>query len=296
MNVQQLLARYTTFRLETDLSVLSRKERQMLPLLIEAAQTMDGLFWRQTYGDREELLSRVGEGAVRRYVEINYGPWDRLNGNKPFVDGVGPKPPGANLYPKDMTKEEFEAALAASPEQANALKSLYTLVRRDATGRLVAAPYHESFTESLGHAAKKLREAAAVAEQPGLRRYLELRAQALETDDYQPSDMAWMDMKDNTLDIVIGPIETYEDALFGTRPRSNPTCSSKISTGAGGSPSTPLCSASCNARFPCRTNTNRKPREAIPISMSTTLSTTLGNATLRRRPSRSTFPTTKRSN
>ncbi len=206
-----LLDKYTTVRLTTDLSVLSEQERQMIPLLIEAAQEMDAVFWMQAYGVRDSLLAAIDDPALRRYAEINYGPWDRLEGNEPFVEGAGPKPDGANFYPPDMTKEEFEAAAAARPE----LKSLYTMVRRDAGGDLVAIPYHQFFEQHVRTASEKLRQAAALAEDPGLRRYLELRAEALLTDDYQASDLAWMDMKDNTIDVVVGPIETYEDKLFG---------------------------------------------------------------------------------
>ena len=122
--------------------------------------------------------------------------------------------PGAEFYPHDITKEEFERAAAASPKAGEALRSLYTLVRREAGG-LRAVPYHEAFAGPSGRAAAKLREAAKLAEDPGLRKYLELRARALETDDYRPSDLAWMDMKHNLVDVVIGPIETYEDELFG---------------------------------------------------------------------------------
>jgi hypothetical protein len=114
-----------------------------------------------------------------------------------------------------MTKEEFEAAAAESPERAAELQSLYTMVRRDEAGKLVAIPYNEFFAEQVAVAAEKLRAAAALAEDPGLKSYLEMRADALLSNDYQPSDMAWMDMKDNVIDVVIGPIETYEDRLFG---------------------------------------------------------------------------------
>jgi len=147
-------------------------------------------------------------------VWLNYGPWDRLDGNRPFVAGVGERPPGAEFYPHDMTKEDLEAAARSSSGGA-ALRSHYTLVRRDSSGNLTAIPYHQAYAEPLKQAVAKLREAAALAEDPGLRRYLELRARALETDDYQASDLAWLDMKHNTLDMVVGPIETYDDALFG---------------------------------------------------------------------------------
>ena len=213
--VRQMLARYTPVRLTADLTSLSEREQRMLPLLIEAAQAMDEIFWMQAYGHRDSLLSTVGNRNLRRFIEINYGPWDRLAGNRPFVPGVGEKPKGANFYPADMTVAEFEAAAARSPGAGSALKSLYTVVRRDPNGALVALPYHTLYAAQVRTAATKLREAARLADDAGLRRYLELRANALETDDYQPSDLAWMDMKTNAIDVVIGPIETYEDQLFG---------------------------------------------------------------------------------
>ena len=207
MTAQQRLDRYTRFRLETDLSALTEKERQMLPLLIEAADTMNELFWRQSWGDRDELMSRIEDPAARQFAELNYGPWDRLDDNAPFIEGIGPKPEGARFYPADMTEQERK--------QAAEMKGLYTLVRRDGEGRLTEEPYREAYRDKLELASAKLREAAELAEDPGLKRYLSLRADALLSDDYQPSDMAWMDMKTNTLDVVIGPIETYEDQLFG---------------------------------------------------------------------------------
>ncbi len=213
--MKQRLNKYAVVRLEADLSGLTERERQMIPLLKNAARVMDELFWLQAYGDKLTLLAKVRDPDARRYVEINYGPWDRLEGNVPFLDGFSPKPPGANFYPPDMTKEEFEAAVKKAPDGGRALQSLYTLVRRDAAGALIAQPYHQAYGLLLEVAARNLREAARLAEDAGLRRYLELRAEALLTDKYQPSDLAWMDMKTNRLDIVIGPIETYEDRLFG---------------------------------------------------------------------------------
>ena len=213
--IQARLAKYTPIRLTTDLSVLTEQERRMIPLLIDAAKEMDAIFWQQAYGNREQLMGQIEDPDVRRFVEINYGPWDRLAGNEPFVPGVGPKPPGANLYPADITKEEFEQAIAGGGARADSLRSLYTLVRRDSSGALTAVPYHVAFAAQVERAAAKLREAAPLAADPGLKRYLELRARALETDEFQESDLAWMDMKNNTIEVVIGPIETYEDQLFG---------------------------------------------------------------------------------
>lgn len=205
------LSKYVSFKLEADLTKLTKKEREMLPYLIEAAHMMNDLFWYESYGDRSELLKSVSDKNTRKFVEINYGPWDRLDGNASFVEGIGPKPAGANFYPNDMTKAEFEAATIENKS------SLYTFVRRDEKGGLYSIPYHKQFAGQVKEVSQLLLRAAALAEDEGLKMYLELRAEALLNDDYQPSDLAWMDMKTNTIDIVIGPIETYEDQLFGNK-------------------------------------------------------------------------------
>ncbi len=207
----ELLAKYTSFKLTADISHLSADQRAMLPLLMEAADEMDAIFWKQAYGDREDLMASIDDDGLRQFVEINYGPWDRLDGNRPFIAGVGSKPAGAALYPADMTREEFERAASRNPE----LRSLYTVVRRDESGSLKAVPYSRAFEAEMARAAALLRQAARLAEDEGFARYLTLRAEALENDEYQPSDMAWMDMKSNDIDFVVGPIEVYEDELFG---------------------------------------------------------------------------------
>ena len=206
---------YAKVRLTADLSKLSADERKMIPLLIEAAQEMDKIFWLEAYGDAKKLLSSIPDPAARQFAVINYGPWDRLGDNKPFVPGVGPKPLGANFYPQDLSKQAFEQYLLTHADQAKALKSLYTIVQRDKDGKLKPIPYHEFFKEPTRAAAKKLEQAAALAKDPGLKKYLTLRAKALRTSDFRDSDLAWLDMKNNGIDIVIGPIETYEDRLFG---------------------------------------------------------------------------------
>ncbi|HEU4587826.1 MAG TPA: hypothetical protein VFS11_04220 [Gemmatimonadales bacterium] len=209
------VAQYASVRLATDLP-LTDAERKMIPLLIEAAEVMDTIYWHEWFGARDSLLGALTDPLTRRYVEINVGPWDRLDGLRPFVPGVGPAPAGAQFYPADMSKAEFDSAAQAAPDGGRALRSLYTLVRRDSsTGGLRAVPYREAFAQSVRTAAAKLRAAAALSPDAAFRRYLELRARALETDDYQPSDLAWLEMKSNTLDLVIGPIETYDDRLFG---------------------------------------------------------------------------------
>lgn len=201
--IDRKLAKYTSFRLEADLSDLDDEQKQMIRLFVEAAKEMDDVFWIQAYGDKQQLFATIDDPKVKRYAEINYGPWDRLANNEPFVEGVGPKPLGANFYPSDATAEEIGAAAEDDP----AIAGLYTMVRRSGDGGLEAIPYSEFFRESFDAAAAKLEEAAALAEDDGLKRYLEERARALRTDEYYESDLAWMDMKQNVLDVVLGPIE-----------------------------------------------------------------------------------------
>lgn len=202
---------YETVKLTTNLNQLSTAERKMLPLLIQAAQIMDELFWLQTYPQRDSLLNAVKDDRAKEFIRINYGPWDRLNNNKPFIAGIGVKPTGATFYPADMSKEELEKS---------GLKDKfgqYSVVQRDSTGKLMTVPYHELFATQLQRASSLLKQAALIAEDEGLKKYLNLRADALTSDDYTASDLAWMDMKDNSLDIIIGPIENYEDNLFNAR-------------------------------------------------------------------------------
>jgi hypothetical protein len=206
-NIADKVGQYTPVRLTADLSHLSDRERRMLPLLIDAAAAIDTMYRQQYYPALDSLLKATTDSVTRRYVEINYGPWDRLADDQPFISGVGPRPPGAALYPAGVTKDQIEGQPGLLGE--------YTVVRRDSAGRLTAIPYHQAYAEPMTHAAARLREAAKLADDAGLRRYLELRARALETDDYQPSDFAWLDMKTNAIDVVIGPIETYIDNLTG---------------------------------------------------------------------------------
>ena len=203
---------YADFTLTADLSHLSDDQKQMVALLIDAAQIMDDLFWRQSFGDNyEEWLDSIADDRTRRFAELNYGPWDALDDDKPFMAGFGPKPLGARFYPEDMSKDEFESAYL--PGKAG----LYSFVRRNPAGELVLVPYHVEYAEELKAAATLLREAARLAESPDFANYLKLRAAALISDDFQLSDAYWMDVKDNEVDIVIGPIETYLDRLYGYR-------------------------------------------------------------------------------
>lgn len=211
IDMEKRLEKYTTVRLTADVDSLEDWERQVLSHLLRAASAIDRSYWKQAYGEPAPLLDSLESDGARRFAEINFGPWDRLADNEAFIPGADEKPPGANFYPADMTRDEFELASEETPE----LESLYTMVRREEDGRLVAIPYSDFFADEFGEAADQLRRAAGVAQDESLRRYLSERADAFETNQYQQSDMAWMDMKDNRLDVVIGPIETYEDQLFG---------------------------------------------------------------------------------
>ena len=207
---QPLADQYAEFALTTDISKLTENEKKMIPLFIEVAHIMEDIFWQNAYGDKSELMQQFAQdSAALKYISINYGPWDRLNANQPFIDGFGPKPLGANFYPTDMTKEEFDAL--KDPRKTD----WYSVIRRDTTGQLIVLSFHEAYPEEVAKASELLDQAAELAEDPGLKKYLSLRAKALLDDDYLASDLAWMDMQDNTLDFVVGPIETYEDQLYG---------------------------------------------------------------------------------
>ncbi len=209
------LTKYVSVKLTADLSHLSENQKQLISLLISAAQDMDDVFWIQAYGNKEALLDSISEPVLKEFAIINYGPWDRLQNNRPFIDGVLTKPAGANFYPQDMTKDEFEKHLQENPDDQEALKSLYTLVERDENGNLEAVPYNVAFEDQFASAAEKLRKASELAEDSGFKAYLQARADALLSNEYRASDMLWMDMKTNELDVVIGPIENYEDQLNG---------------------------------------------------------------------------------
>ncbi|MGD9020632.1 MAG: Zn-dependent hydrolase [Lysobacterales bacterium] len=202
---------YAEVRLTADLSHLSDNQRQMVALLIEAGEITDDIFWKQVWGDKDQLLASIEDPKARRFAMYNYGPWDRLANDQPFIESYGPRPPGARFYPEDMTRAEFEAW------QQEGKDGLYSIVTRDADGQLALTPYSTAFATEISAIADLLLQAAELAEDPEFANYLKLRAEALKTDDYQASDMAWMDMKNNAVELVIGPVETYQDALFGYR-------------------------------------------------------------------------------
>jgi hypothetical protein len=203
---------YATFPLEADLSDLEAAERAMIPLLVRAGEHLDEVFWLQATGEpKDTWLARADPGRTAT-IERNIGPWDRLADFQPLMTQVGPRPPGAAFYPADLDPDELDAAAVANPD----LRSNRTLVRRD-PGGLVAVPYHKAFAAQLSAAAALLREAANLAPQADLQDYLRARATALETDDYAESDRAWLAMRSNRIDVVIGAMETYEDQLLGAK-------------------------------------------------------------------------------
>ena len=203
------MAKYAKVKLTSDISHLNDNQKEMLKLLFQAADIMDEIFWLQNYGDKNDFLNKIEDPDFRFYADINYGPWDELHNQVPFLSGFGTRPAGVNYYPHNMSKEEFESF--DDPLKSN----LYTLVKRDSEGNLKTVWYHQAYSKQVHKAAELLTKAADLARDKGFENYLRLRARALLNDDYFASDLAWLDMKDNLIDMVVGPIENYTDALFG---------------------------------------------------------------------------------
>ncbi len=201
---------YAPVRLSADLSRLSEAQKRMLGLLIDAARISDDIFWRQVWGDRDALLNGIKDPEIKKFAHINYGPWDHLAADRPFIKGYGPRPPGARFYPQDMTKAEFEAWNMPGKD------GQYSIVRRG-PGGLILVPYSVAYGDEINDMARLLIQAGSLAEDAEFGDYLKLRAAALQSNQYRLSDMAWMDMKQNPIELVIGPIESYQDQLFGYR-------------------------------------------------------------------------------
>jgi len=220
--IKDRLAQYADVKIETSLDELSEKEQTLLKLLVEAGQIADKIFWYQSSHDaiaiRDSLKMQNTDEAkdFLKYVMINFGPYDPLFDNERFV-GSGPakRPPSGGFYPEDITKEEFEAYISANPEKEAILRGEYSIVVRS-NGGFDAVPYHRVYPET-ELLAEKLEEAADYTDNESFRTFLLLRAVALRTDNYFDSDLAWMDIKDNKFDIVIGPIENYQDELYNYR-------------------------------------------------------------------------------
>ncbi|OFX32598.1 MAG: Zn-dependent hydrolase [Bacteroidetes bacterium GWA2_32_17] len=200
---------YAVVKLTANISNLSESEKQILPILFEAAQLMDELYWIQACPNKEELLANIKDENTRKFFMINYGPWEHLNNNKPFVEGVGNKPDGSNFYPLNMEKEEFEKFSSSDKT------SWYTIISRNEKGELITIPYSKFYNEKLIKASELLKKAAEISDNESLKKYLKLRADALLSNNYFESDMAWMNLENNNIDFVIGPIESYNDGIYG---------------------------------------------------------------------------------
>ena len=215
-----MTARFAPVDLTADVSPLPTNERQALAKLVEAAKLFDALFLRQAWAGNESMLltlardlSELGQARLHSFL-VNKGPWSRLDHNESFVPGAPPKPPQGSFYPPDSTKEEIERWISALPSAERARATgFFTTIRRGPDGRLTAVPYSLEYQAELGQVAALLREASALTTQPTLKKYLDARADALLTNDYYASDVAWMEL-DASIEPTIGPYEVYEDEWF----------------------------------------------------------------------------------
>lgn len=202
---------FAPVELKSDLaSGLNDKEKELVKIFFQIGKITDDLFWKQTFGDKS-LLDTISDNYAKDFAMIHYGVWDRLDNNKPFIEGYGEKLPMCNYYPHDITLEEFNAFEDENKD------SWYTVIRRNDDGSLKSVWYHEEYAEEIGQICALLEKAVALAENPGLKNYLEKRIEAFKTDDYLASDLAWMDMKDSKIDFVTGPIESYDDKFRETK-------------------------------------------------------------------------------
>jgi len=203
-----------------DGSMLTENQQEALYELVDAARYMDKIFQRQVYNKNVtiKMVLQAGKNpdypVLLEYFDLCFGPFDRLENNKPFINLDTPKPPGANFYPEDMKREEFEQWVQQHPQEKDSFESNFTVVRRE-DQRLIAIPYSQAYREELNPAHDLLKNAAELVENESLKTYLNSRAEAFLSNDYFQSDMDWMDLNGNRIEIVIGPYEVYEDKLFG---------------------------------------------------------------------------------
>ena len=221
-HLKEMSARFAPVKITYDTSRLSDGDRKALARLIDAAKALNLLFMDQLWSGDRALYAQLQKDATPlgkerlHYFWLNKGPWSDLDGHTAFLPGVPErKPLGANFYPEDMKREEFESWVktlsAADRQQA---EGFFTLIRRGADQHLTLVPYSKAYAADLTKAAGLLREAAALTDNASLKKFLTLRAEAFGSNDYYASDVAWMEL-DAPLDITIGPYETYNDELFG---------------------------------------------------------------------------------
>lgn len=209
--MQRKLANYAKVKLNADLSSLSESHAKLFSHLLKAADAIDELYWLQSYGDKNELLSKMGDDPdIKAYAMINYGPWDRLDGNAPFTDDYPPRPLGIGFFPSDMNQNDFFAIRNEKFEP-------FTVVRKDAKGELKVLPYHEAYKVQINKAVDHMRRGAELCDCKDFKEYLLQRADDLLTDNFEKSDALWLNMKDNKMDFIAGPIENLEDHLIWTK-------------------------------------------------------------------------------
>ena len=214
-------AKIARIAMNPDTSFLNAEEREVVNLLIEAAELMNPIYLRQRSVENPTIRAEIArsqhpqKAQLLDMFDLHFGPWDTLAENHPFYGGEA-MPPGAGFYPKDLTKESFDAYLAANPGQREALTSPYTVVKRQGD-KLVAVPYSVEYKQWLEPAAKLLERAARRTSNASLKRFLNLRAKAFRTNDYYESELAWMDLSGTPIEVVIGPYEVYTDSLYGTK-------------------------------------------------------------------------------
>ena len=216
--LKEKIAQFAPVELKYDSTDLNERQRMVVRKLFEASQIIDTIFLNQVYSKNRGIKFKLENSSSEvdklklKYFDIMFGPFDRLDHNKPFI-GDEQKPKGANFYPENMTKEEFNNWIKEHPEDDSSFISSFTVIRRE-NGKLVAIPYSEFYKNELTKAASLLKEAAEYADNQSLKKYLTLVAIAFETNNYFDSDMAWMDLKNNKIEVIIGPYEVYEDELF----------------------------------------------------------------------------------
>lgn len=219
-SVRTQIGKLAPVEITYDESLLSDSDKQVLQKLVEAAKYMDAIFLMQVHKKNVAIQEELKSGrnpdypTLLEYFTINFGPFDRLESDRPFINLGQEKPKGANYYPPDMTKQEFEDWVKEHPGDEEAFTSNFTVIRRDGD-KLVAIPYSEKYRKYLEPASRILKEAAELAQNPSLKKYLNSRAEAFLSNDYFQSDIDWMDLTDHTIEVVIGPYEVYEDELLG---------------------------------------------------------------------------------
>ena len=220
-DLDQRLAKFRRNQMPFRTAALSAREQQMVRKLVEACGYLESVYWRQSDPEGLALYQSLAASTsprdvkLRRYMWINASRFDLLGGDKPFV-GTDPAPPGRGFYPPHLTRVQVEQYVKEHPEQKAALYDQFTIVRWH-EGRLEAVPYHIYYRAFLEPAAKALREAATLSQDAAFARFLQLRADALLSDDYFPSDLAWLELKNPKFDIIFAPYETYLDGLLGVK-------------------------------------------------------------------------------